>query len=114
MGARKLTPVEEFFIDGHIGKQTEKEMAESLGVSLRTVQAYMRRNTVTQSPPAKSQFAEKGGVVSMTQAQSEADDLAAGTSPYGPEDKGRKPYNEEFFKTISKSVHVIDPDKPIR
>lgn len=113
-----MTKAEAFYIEANAGKKTEKEIAEDLGLHIRTVQAYIKklppREEPSSEPVSKTKFAEdpERGVVCMTQAQAEADDESAGTSPF--KDGERRPYNAEFYKTIQKNVHIIDPNKPIR
>jgi predicted transcriptional regulator len=102
----ELTAVQRFYIDGHVGKKTEAEIAQDLGLNLRTVQAYLRSKeraaTAPAPPTAKTSFAEYNGSVAMTGAQSQADDEAAPA------------VNTEFFKTVQESIHIIDPAKPVR
>lgn len=107
-----MTEAEKFYIDGHVGKKTEKEMAKALKLTLRQVQAYLRDpgrapkselDTLKErveaaekerdeaiaklpkkepGPLAGTSFATDNGTVSMTASQSMSDDEKGGTSPF--------------------------------
>ncbi len=101
---RVLSPVEEFYVRGHKDSRTPGQIATDLGVSLKVIETWLRKEAtrVAEAPPPP--FAENNGTVAMTGARAEADDRA-------PRPEG---YNKAFFDTIKSGIHVIDPDKRIR
>lgn len=117
-----LTNVQKFYIDGHIGTMSPRELATELEVPLRSVNAYVKRNPRAERPeevakpeaaePPKpkpggmSSFAVREGIVSMTpQASIEVD-----------ESTEHKPVNEAFFaqNRLRNAIFRPDPSKPSR
>ncbi len=122
--ARSLNRVEKFYIDNHAGTMSDRDLARVLRVPVALVRAYLQQKPATPAPapsaspaaPAPTNFAEYKGTVAMTASQSEADDRAAGTSPFQGEEQATRPRpeNSKFLETLRNNIHVIDPGKPVQ
>ena len=106
-----LTKVQKFYIEGHRKTMSPKELATELEVSLRSVNAYLKKlpPEVTPTPPKPdplAKFATREGVVCMTAAASEdADRHTEQTQP-----------GEGFYdqKRLRNAIYRPDPTKPSR
>lgn len=92
-----FTKAEIFYIKKNAHIKEAEEIAADLNRSVEEVQEYLRVRPQTR-------FDEYKGVVSMTPAQSAADDEAAVKSSG----------DSNHLKRLKDSVHVFDPEKPVQ
>jgi len=113
--AKVFTPAEQFYIREHVDKSDIKAIAKTLGTTVTRVKQFLKSIANAKPAPApakKEAFVKQGGSVSMTGSQSLEDDIAGGTSPFEKGEQSTK--KSSYLKRLGKSIHVIDPSKPIQ
>lgn len=95
-----LSKSDKEYIEKNRGKDP-KELADDTGKSVRSIKAFLKTLPEVQVKP-KNHFQEHKGTVAMTAAQSIIGDEA----PKGT--------NHAFMNDHRKSIHIIDPDLPVR
>ncbi len=98
-----LSVAERFYIDSMTGKMSEAEIAGELGRNIKTIQAYIAKKADEAAKAPKDKFVQRDGVTIMTQEQSHADD----------EQEVHRVGGKIPYEHMRKSIHVIDPSKPI-
>lgn len=120
---RELSKAEAFYVEAHYGQKDAADLARDLAAPKAVVQKYLDGLAAAgfaapaakprPTPVQRAGFAVKDGTVSMTPASSETGDDFAGVRHDGSKPK-RPARNEKFLRRRAPSIHVINPDLPVR